>query len=74
MMETYHQVFGQPPKEAFLLLDIGDHPELDTSPELDENGGKKYQSMVGSLQWAISLGRFDIAMVVMSMSSFRACP
>lgn len=74
MMETYYQMFGQPPKEFSLPLDGGNHTELDTSPELNEDGVKKYQSMIGSLQWAISLGRFFIVTAVMSMSSFRACP
>ena len=74
MLDTYAQMFGQMPKEASSPLDPGDHPELDTSPELDEDGVKKYQSMVGSLQWAISLGRFDIATAIMTMSSFRASP
>ena len=74
MMETFHQMFGHTPKEASSPLDGVGHPELDTSPELDENGVKKYQSMIGSLQWAISLGRFDIATSVMTMSSFRSCP
>ena len=74
MIDTYTHMFGQKPKEATSPLDPADHPELDTSPELNEDGVKKYQSMIGSLQWAISLGRFDIATAVMTMSSFRASP
>ena len=27
--------------------------------------------MMGSLQWAVSIGRFDITTAVMTMSSFR---
>ena len=49
MMETFHQMFGHTPKEFTSPLEGGDHPELDTSPELDENGVKKYQSIIGSL-------------------------
>ena len=45
-----------------------DHPELDLSPELDEDGIAKYQSLIGSLQWAVSLGRLDITTAVMTMS------
>lgn len=74
IIDGYVQMFGQSPKEATSPLVAGDHPELDTSPELDEEGVKQYQSLIGSLQWAISLGRFDIATAVMSMSSFRASP
>ena len=30
--------------------------------------------MIGVLQWTISLGRFDIATAVMTMSGFRVAP
>ena len=74
MIDSYVQMFGQKPKEATSPLERGDHPELDTSPELDAEGIKKYQSLIGSLQWAVSIGRFDITTAVMSMSSYRAAP
>ena len=35
---------------------------------------KKYQSLVGSLQWAVSLGHWDVATTVMTMSKFRTEP
>ena len=53
-------------------LEKNDHPELDDSRLLDGDGIAKCQSLIGALQWTISLGRFDIAATVMSMSSFRA--
>ena len=79
MSDAYANMFGNLPKCKPKLvysspLDKGDHPELDTSEELDMDGIKKYQSMIGALQWCISLGRFDVATAVMSMSSFRAAP
>ena len=55
-------------------MENNDHPELDTSEELDEAGIKKYQSLIGSFQWAVSLARIDIANAVMTISSFRAAP
>jgi hypothetical protein len=60
--------------KSYLVAKKGDHPELDTSKELDQEGTVKYQSMIGALQWLISLGRFDIAAAVMTMSRFRAAP
>jgi hypothetical protein len=30
--------------------------------------------LIGAMQWAISIGHFDIAVHVMMMSSFRASP
>jgi hypothetical protein len=55
-------------------LEKGDHPELDTSEFLDAKGVTTYQSMIGALQWMVTIGRFDILTAVMSMSSFRAAP
>ena len=55
-------------------LPVNDHPEIDTTSLLGEDGIKIYQSMVGAAQWIVSLGRFDIAVQVMTMSSFRAAP
>jgi hypothetical protein len=42
------------PKEYTSPLAKGYHPEIDTSEELDEEGIKKYQTMIGCLQWAVS--------------------
>jgi hypothetical protein len=55
-------------------LEKSDHPEIDTTDELDQVGIKIYQSMMGSLQGAISLGRFDIQTATMTMSRFRTAP
>jgi len=55
-------------------LEKGDHPELNTSPELDIEGIKVYQSMICAAQWIVSLGRLDIATAMMTLSSFRAAP
>jgi hypothetical protein len=75
MVDAYKSMFGVAPKQNVQSpLEKGDHPELDDSPLLGEDGIKKYQSLIGTLQWAISLGRFDIATAVMTMSSFRVAP
>mgnify|MGYP001803640081 CR=1 FL=1 len=41
---------------------------------LYEEDIKKYQSLIGALQWCVTLGRLDIAVSVMGLSSFRAAP
>ena len=73
-LDNYKRIFGRYPKEAVSPLVKGDHPELDTSDLLDEEQIKIYQSLIGSLQWAIQLGRFDIATATMTMSRYRAAP
>ena len=42
--------------------------------ELDMEGVKKDQSLVGGFQWIMMLGRFDLATSTMSMASFRVPP
>ena len=74
MIETYERLFGEKPRKATSPLVKGDHPELDTSELLDDDGTRIYQSMIGAAQWIIQLGRFDIAVHVMTLSSFRAQP
>jgi hypothetical protein len=74
MLLNYNKHFDIPPKEYSSPILEGDHPELDLTKELDVAGIQLYQSMIGALQWAVTLGRFDILMGVTAMSSFRISP
>ena len=71
MIIAFEVMFGVKPKEYSSPVEEGVHPELDTSQELDEDGIRIYQSLIGALQWAVTLGRFDILVGVATMSSFR---
>jgi hypothetical protein len=74
MVSSFEQLFGHKPKHYKSPLEKGDHPELDTSEFLELDDIKKYQSMVGAAQWIIQLGRLDITVHVMTLSSFRMQP
>jgi len=75
LIDTHIRIFGTKPKQLITSpLEKGDHPELDMSKELDEDGIRNYQSLIGALQWSISLGWLDIATAVMSLSSFHVAP
>ena len=75
MSDIYLRLFGTKPKTLYSSpLENGDHPELDISPELDAASIKKYQSLIGAAQWAVSLGRLDITTAVMTLCSFQAAP
>jgi hypothetical protein len=75
MVSGYERMFGEKPKTlAQSPLEKRDHPEIDTSELMGYEGIQQVQSLVGSMQWAVSLGRFDIAMAVMTLSGFRAAP
>ena len=67
-------MFGELPKMMVQPVETNDHPEVDTSELLDNAGIKHYQCLIGELQWAVSLGRYDILQAVMSMSRFRTAP
>ena len=75
MVDSYQRMFGEKPKTNISSpLEKGDHPECDTSDLLGTEGITQYQSLVGQLQWAISLGRIDVSTAVMTMSGFRSAP
>ena len=74
ILESYERMFKEKPRKSRPPLEGGDHPELDTSELCDEHQTKQFQTLIGQLQWLISLGCFDIAVHVMSLSRFRAQP
>ena len=75
MLSTYETMFGCKPKTNVASpLEKGDHPEIDTSEFLDDKGIQHYQSLIGAMQWAVSIGWFDITTAVMTMSGFRVAP
>jgi hypothetical protein len=55
MMDQFKNMYDCKPKEYTSPLEKGDHPEVDTSEELDEEGIKQYQTVIVCLQWDVSL-------------------
>ena len=76
LAETYRRLLfnDDPPKGYKTPLDKKYHPELDTSEILEGDMGTKYLTIVGQLQWLVTLGRFDIHAQVVTMSRFRDAP
>ena len=75
LASSYLTMFGEKPRtKCKSPLEKGDHPETDISDLLDINGIQQYQSLIGSLQWTVTLGRYDVMCAIMTMSSFRAAP
>jgi len=57
MEDLFKQLFSCMPNKKYRLpLEDGNHPELDTSKFLAEDDIQKYQSLVGDMQWAVSIG------------------
>ena len=50
------------------------HPELDETPLLDAEFQTRYRSMIGSLNWLISLGRFDVQYCTTTLARYNNGP
>jgi hypothetical protein len=75
MVSTYVTLFGVKPSMKYSSpLEKGDHTETNDMEFLDPIGTQQYQSLIGALQWSVSIGQFDITTAVMTMSSFCAMP
>ena len=59
LKESYIRLFNAEPSKGLKThLEKNDHPELDTSDILEGQQVNHYLTMIGQLQWLISLGRF----------------
>ena len=67
---------GKPLKAGKVMtpLEPDCHPEVDTSPLLDDDHANYYQSMIGILLWASKMGRIDVTQEVGLMARFGALP
>ena len=72
-LKRVEEMFGSLPKQT-TPLPTNDHPELDNTFLLDDDRHRKYQMLLGMLNWLVGIGRFDIAHAVTSMSRFSSCP
>ena len=68
------RMFGVLPKESTPLPKEDCHPELDESPLLNLDGHRKFQMLLGMLQWMVTIGRPDLCNLVSSLNRFGACP
>jgi len=61
-------------KTSTIPMDPEYHPELDKSPLMDADGVSKHRSVIGSLNWILTLGRFDIAYSLNTMNRHCMAP
>jgi hypothetical protein len=53
----HKKMLGLSQSRVLPLLNKGDHPEMNASKELDQEGIAQHQPLTGAMQWAISHGR-----------------
>jgi hypothetical protein len=71
LIKNYEKLFDMKPKDFTSPSEKGDHAELDTSELCTTAQISQYQSMNGSLQWIVTIGRFGTHTAPMTMSRFR---
>ncbi len=74
-LEKARKILNVPELRSFKTpMDCAIKPEMDDSPLLDHKDHRKYQQLIGILQWLITCGRMDIMQAVNSLSRFSAAP
>ena len=62
------------PSKAITPMQSGYRPELDVTAELNIEGMRYFQELIGVLRWAVEIGRVDILLEVALLSSHLALP
>ena len=73
-LSRVERVFGTLKSKSIALPVEDCHPELDESPLLDLDGHRKFQMLIGMLQWLVTIGRPDLSHSLTSLNRFGACP
>ena len=60
VMERFETIFGSELKLQKAPMSDAYHPETDDTPLLDARGAALYHGLVGSANWAVTLGCFNI--------------
>ena len=74
MKDTFVQKFNCLPKKYKTPLERGDHPEVDDSVFLEGDQIQLYLTLIGQIQWLITLGRVDVFSAWVTLAQFRAIP
>ena len=69
-IEKFERMFGGPLRESKFPMIEGLHPELDTSQLLDSEMATQYRAIIGSLNWVVILGRFDVMYATNTLARF----
>ena len=75
IIPKFEILFGQTLSTSYKTPMLEDyHPEVDDSAFCSDDDSSKYKSIIGSLNWLITLGRFDVHFATSSLSCFSMKP
>ena len=72
--EKFESLLNTPFKMMKTPMNESYHPELEESPLLNSEDHTLFCALIGSANWMITLGRFDIAYAISSLSRFSMAP
>ena len=73
-IEKFERMFGGPIQESKFPMKEGLHPESDTSQPLSDEMATRYRAVIGSLNWVVILGRFDVMYATNTLARFSMIP
>jgi len=73
VVKKFQGVFGEL-QEFKTPMELNYHPELDSSPMLDDKHTSLFCALIGSANWLITLGCFDIHNATNVLSCFARAP
>jgi hypothetical protein len=73
VIRKYQSDYQTVPKEVS-PMELKYHPESDDSPLLQKDDAQEYQRIIGSCQWLIVAGRFDLCYAISLLSRFSSAP
>ena len=74
MIPKFEELFGTNFKSLKTPMAADYHPETDDSPLLSDDDAAKYRSIIGSLNWLVTLGRFDVHYATNTLSRYGMAP
>jgi hypothetical protein len=74
IVEKYEKLTGLELRKYNAPMDKEYHPEADETDFLGEKDASLYRGLIGSANWMITLGRFDIAYATNTMARFGMKP
>jgi hypothetical protein len=73
-VEKYEQKFGCPITPYHSPMEHSYHSEEDTTNLLNPKQASLFRGLIGSANWVVTLGRFDIAYAVNNLARFNMSP
>ncbi len=74
VVDKYEKLFNESLREFKSPMEANYHPEEDDSPLCDPKMASVYRGLIGSANWMITLGRYDVNYATNALSRYGMAP